>query len=405
LVNGIIWPNGGELARVSEENLKELRRGIRAVDSELIGLVGRRLGLVRKVGMLKRELKMPIVDRSTERAVIENFVTSAIEAGIDQRFARRIAKLLIEASVKAQKAVRPNDPELPQFEKVAILGAGGMGSWFARFFKARGSVVTVSDRDRRKARLLASKTHVRWASDNVEAVRGSDVVVLATPANVTSDVINEILPTISRNALLVEICAVKSAVMPALHLAGKKGVKIASIHPMFGPRASGIREKNVIVIRLGGRRGGSDRAKHLLEGARFLLADAQVHDRQTAITLALPHFLNMAFAMTLSGRSLAEIRKFAGRTFDLQMLLAQTVGNEPQTTADILTLNKEFRVVLGDLVRNTRLLAKIVSGRDREKLIRCLGQIREHLSSDPKFPLSETAFERACEASSIEGSM
>ena len=389
---------------MSEQNLRELRRGIRAVDSELVRLVGKRLGLVRKVGMLKQELKMPIVDRSAERAVIENFVTSAIEVGIDQGFARRIANLLIEASVEAQRSMRPKDPARSQIEKVAIIGAGGMGSWFARFFKTRGNSVIISDRDRRKARLLASRIHVRWASNNVEAVRGSDIVVLATPANVTSNIINQILPAIAENAILVDICAVKSAVIPALRLAEKRGVQVASIHPMFGPRASNLREKNVIVVRTGGRPRGANRVKHLLEGARLLAADPQVHDRQTAITLALPHFLNMTFAMTMSGRSLAEIRKFAGRTFDLQMLLAQTVGNEPQTTADILTQNKEFRVILRDLQRNTQLLAETVNDRDRERLIAYHQRIREHLSSDPKFALAEAAFERACEASSTEGS-
>ncbi len=389
---------------MSEQNLRELRRGIRAVDSELVRLVGKRLGLVRKVGMLKQELKMQIVDRPTERAVIENFVTSAIEVGIDQGFARRIANLLIEASVEAQRSMQPKDPTRSQIEKVAIIGAGGMGSWFARFFKTRGNSVIISDRDRRKARLLASRIHVRWASNNVEAVRGSDIVVLATPANVTSNIINQILPAIAENALLVDICAVKSAVIPALRLAEKRGVQVASIHPMFGPRASSLREKNIIVVRTGGRPRGSNRVKHLLEGAHLLAADPQVHDRQTAITLALPHFLNLTFAMTMSGRSLAEIRKFAGRTFDLQMLLAQTMGNEPQTTADILTLNKEFRAILRDLQRNTRLLAETVNNRDRARLIAYHQRIREHLSSDPKFALSEAAFERACEASSTERS-
>jgi prephenate dehydrogenase len=354
--------------------------------------------------MLKQELKMPIVDRSTERAVIENFVTSAIGVGIHQGFARRIANLLIEESVEAQRSMLPKDSARSQIERVAIIGAGGMGSWFARFFKTRGYSVMISDRDRRKARLLASRIHVRLASNNVEAVRGSDIVVLATPANVTSNIINQILPSIAKNAILVEICAVKSAVIPALQLVEKRGVQVASIHPMFGPRASSLREKNVIIVRTGGRPGGSNRVKQLLEGARLFAADPQVHDRQTAITLALPHFLNMTFAMTMSGRSLAEIRRFAGRTFDLQMLLAQTVGNEPQTTADILTMNKEFRVILRDLQRNTRLLAEAVNDRDRERLIAYHQRIREHMFSDPKFALSEAAFERVCEASSTEGS-
>jgi prephenate dehydrogenase len=358
--------------------------------------------LVRKIGILKQELKMPIVDRATERAVIENFVTSATKVGIDLGFARRIAELVIEGSVEAQRSMRPEGPAGSWIAKVAIIGAGGMGSWFARFFKSRGDSVTISDRDQRKARLLASNIHARLASSNVEAVQGSDIVVLATPSNVASNVIGEILPALGKNALLIDICAVKSAVMPALHLAEKRGVQVASIHPMFGPRASSMREKNVIVVRTGKSSGGPDRVKHLLEGAHILVADPQVHDRQTAITLALPHFLNMAFAMTLSGRSLAEIRKFAGRTFDLQMLLAQAVGSEPQTTADIMTMNKEFRVILRDVQRNVRLLAETANGHDRKMLITYHRRIRKELSSDPKFALSGAAFERACEAASTE---
>ena len=352
--------------------------------------------------MLKQELKVPIVDRSTERAVIENFVTSAIEVGINQEFARRLANLLIETSVEAQRSMRSKDPTRSQTENVAIIGAGGMGSWFARFFKTRGNPVIISDRDRRKARLLASRIHVRWVSSNIEAVKGSDIVVLATPANVTSNIIHQILPAIAEKTILVDICAVKSAVIPALRLAQKKGVQVASIHPMFGPRTSSLREKNVIVVRTGAHAEGSKRVEHVLEGARLLAADPQIHDRQTAVTLALPHFLNLTFAMTMSGMNLAETRKFAGRTFDLQMLLAQTVGNEPQTTADILTMNKEFRAILRKLQRNTRLLAETVNNRDRGKLVAYHQRIRKHLSSDPKFSVAEAAFEKVCEASSTE---
>ncbi len=389
---------------MSEQNLKELRRGIRAVDSELVRLIGKRMELIRKVGILKQELKMPIVDRSTERAVIENFATSANEVGIDQEFAKRIANMLIEASVEAQRTMQPKPSAKSHLEKVAIIGAGGMGSWFAHFFKTRGHVVIISDRDRRKARLLASRIHVKYVSNNVEVVRESDIVVLATPANVTSSLINQILPAIAKNALLIEICAVKSAVIPALHLAEKRGVQVASIHPMFGPRASSLYGKNIIVVRTGGRPGGSSRVKHLLEGSRLLVVDPYVHDRQTAMTLALPHFLNLAFAMTLSGRNLAEIRKLAGRTFDLQMLLAHNVGNEPQTTVDILTMNKQFQVILRDFQRNTQLLAEMVNGRDRARLVAYQQRIRKHLSSDPSFALAEAAFERACQASSTERS-
>jgi prephenate dehydrogenase/chorismate mutase len=387
---------------VAEQTLRELRLAIRAADSELVHLLARRLRLVRKIGNVKHELKMPIVDSATEEAVIENYVKSASDAGIDKGFAKRVANLIIEGSVELQRSIEQQQIDSGErlVEKVAVIGAGGMGSWFARFFKSRGSYVTISDRDRRRARLLASKIHARSASSNVEAVRGGDIVILATPANVVSTVVNEILSALKENALLVDISAVKSPVMPALRMAEKRGVRVGSIHPLFGPLASGLREKNVVVVKTGRHKQYPQSLKHMLEKARILLTDQQTHDRRTALTLALPHFLNMAFAMTISKGNVAEMRRFAGRTFNLQMLLAESVASEPETTADIQIMNKEFRAVLRDLQRNIGLLAETVNRRDRAKLLARYQRIREKLSSDPKFALAGEAFEKACEAAS-----
>jgi prephenate dehydrogenase len=285
--------------------------------------------------------------------------------------------------------------------RVAVIGAGGMGAWFARFFKSRGDHVTISDRDSSKARRLASKLHAKYASSNVEAARRSEIIILATPANVISKVINEILPTIGRNALVCDVCATKSAVMPGLRAVQRRGIKVASIHPMFGPLARGIRGRKIIAIRTGKDTRGSKMMKRLLEGAHIFLTRQDIHDTRTAVTLGLPHFLNMAFAMTVTKRGdLAEIRRFAGRTFNLQLLLAEAIADEPETTADIQTMNREFSVVLRDLQRNIQALAKIVNKQDRAKLVARYKQVRKALSVDPEFRTARTAFEKVAETQS-----
>jgi prephenate dehydrogenase len=223
-------------------------------------------------------------------------------------------------------------------------------------------------------------------------------VILAVPANTIMKVVDEILPVLRPNSFLVEICAVKSTAMTALRSAEKRGVQVASIHPMFGPLARGISGKKVVIIRTGRRKQGSQKARKLFSNARFLSTDPHVHDKQTALTLALPHFLNMAFAMTISKRNVSEVRRFAGRTFDLQMLLAEMVASEPETTTDIQIMNKEFRSVLRELQRNIRILAGTVNRCDRAELVSRCKKVREGLSSDPKFALAGAAFERACEA-------
>jgi prephenate dehydrogenase len=285
--------------------------------------------------------------------------------------------------------------------RIAVIGAGGMGAWFTRFFKSRGHFVIVADRDSSKGRRLASKLRAKYASSNIEAARKSDIIILATPANVIPKVIKEILPVLRRNALICEISATKSIVMPALRTAEKRGVKIASIHPMFGPLTHGVRERRIIAIRTGEDTRGYTTMKHLLQGAHFFLTDQDIHDRQVAVTLGLPHFLNMAFAMTLSKkRNLAEIRKYAGRTFNLQMLLAQAIADEPETTADIQVMNKQFRRVLRELQGNIRLLARIVNRRDRARLVAQYKRIRKALSSEQEFRVARARFEKVTETQS-----
>jgi prephenate dehydrogenase len=285
--------------------------------------------------------------------------------------------------------------------RIAVIGAGGMGTWFARFFKSHGHLVTVSDRDTSKAKRLASKLRTEYASSNVEAARKSDIIILATPTSTIPKVIKEILPALSRNALLCEISATKSIVMPALRNAEKRGVKIVSIHPMFGPLAHGISERRIVAIRTGKDTRGYRTMKHLLQGAHFFLTDRDIHDRRVAVTLGLPHFLNMAFATTLSRRrDLAEIRRFAGRTFNLQMLLAEATADEPETIAEIQIMNKEFPRVMRDLQRDIRSLARIVNQRDRAKLVARYKKIRRALSTEPQFRIARTTFEKVSETQS-----
>jgi prephenate dehydrogenase/chorismate mutase len=382
---------------VKERNLKQLRLDIRSIDSELVRLLGKRLELARQICSLKLENGISIVDQTVEKAVVENFVNSAIGAGVDPEFAKQIARFVIEESVEVQMSLQTSRTRSSETANVAVLGAGAMGSWFAKFFRSRGNSVIVTDIDPRRSRSLAAKINVRSVSSNTEAVRSSDIVVLATPANVVSKVVKEILPHLREETLLLDISAVKSASLPVLHMAEKKGIRFVSIHPMFGPPASSIWKKNVVVLQTGDHR-STLAVKRMLEGARIVDADPAEHDRQTAMTLALPHFLNMLFAMTISGRSLAKARKFAGRTFELQMLLAHTVGREPQTTADIIILNKEFRSILRDLMKNALLLAEVVNKHDRARLISFHKRIQRYLSSDPKLGIVESAFEKASDA-------
>lgn len=110
--------------------MTELRKQLRSIDSEFIGVLARRLRLVREIGLVKDRLKMPVIDPVAEKLVIENFVASAIEAGMDETYARRVACLVIEGSVEVQmlsgRRVVSGDSLLKRFSET-MLGAGEKG--------------------------------------------------------------------------------------------------------------------------------------------------------------------------------------------------------------------------------------------------------------------------------------
>jgi prephenate dehydrogenase len=245
---------------------------------------------------------------------------------------------------------------------------------------------------------LASRVGAEYCDSNVAAALERNIVVLAIPISAFADVMEEIIPVLGKNTLLIEISAVKSKVIPFLRRAEKRGVKIASVHPMFGPRASSLSHKRILIVRVGSSDAVSE-VKRLFKGADFVLVNRAVHDKQTAVTLALPHFLNMAFAESICKRKMKTVRKFTGRTFDLQMLLAETIADEPETAAEIQTTNREFKPVLRKLQRAIQDLTKIALRRDRVRLIRRYKRIRRSLSADPEFEAARRAFEQISENS------
>src|SRR5205807_10142358 len=75
-----------------------------------------------------------------------------------------------------------------------------------------------------------------------DAIRGSQLVVLATPVLAIVDLIERVGPALQANALLTDVGSTKMAVAQrALKVFGKKaGKKFLAGHPMAGKELSGV---------------------------------------------------------------------------------------------------------------------------------------------------------------------
>src|ERR1700730_5060238 len=96
-------------------------------------------------------------------------------------------------------------------KKVAFLGAGKMGGIILQALLKSGSLATKSTRATvahpERAKALAAKLKVKVGTDNVEAVKGADIIVIAVKPQVVEEVVREISGHITPEQVIVSVAA------------------------------------------------------------------------------------------------------------------------------------------------------------------------------------------------------
>jgi len=91
--------------------IEALRRKIDEIDRQILGLVKRRLDLVKEIAEIKRKGKLPLTDAAREREIIRRARELARNMGMDQVFAESLMWLIIAYSWGEERE-RTEPPEL-----------------------------------------------------------------------------------------------------------------------------------------------------------------------------------------------------------------------------------------------------------------------------------------------------
>lgn len=96
-------------------------------------------------------------------------------------------------------------------KRIAFLGAGKMGSIILQallkngLLSAKSTCATVAHPER--AKMLAAKLKVKVGTNNVEAVKAADIIVIGVKPQVVEDVVREISPHITPKQIIVSVAA------------------------------------------------------------------------------------------------------------------------------------------------------------------------------------------------------
>jgi prephenate dehydrogenase len=301
--------------------------------------------------------------------------------------------------------LKPQKSKAERRKVLIVGGTGKMGQWFSRFFKNQGFEVAITSRKPSRALKVARMLKVKSARLNEKTLSSSDVVLLSVPPSETAKIISDIASKMRKNALLLEISSVKINIAHLLEAAAKKyKVNIVSLHPMFGPGAKSIHGYRIIIIPVKGcRKTAKEIAEFFkLAGAKVVLAkDFTQHEKMTALTLALPHFVNLFFGLSLalSKCSIREVSKYGGTTFTLQKILCESVISEdPKLYSEIQMFNRKFKEILPRISQVFLKLKETVEKNDVEEFGKAFRELQSFFSADQEYKEAYKLFYRALEA-------
>ncbi|MFH1151336.1 MAG: prephenate dehydrogenase [Actinomycetota bacterium] len=194
-----------------------------------------------------------------------------------------------------------------RFDRVAILGTGLMGGSLALALKEHSAVGTVAVYDispetRRQAADLEIAAEV--ADSGADAVRGADLVFLATPISRLAEALGEIAGALSEGTVVTDLASAKREVVALFEERLPAGVHYVGGHPMTGSEQSGVsfarpdlfRDRYYILTPTPSTDTEAYRRLHALltdMGARVISMDPEAHDRTVAVVSHVPHLLSL----------------------------------------------------------------------------------------------------------------
>lgn len=251
--------------------------------------------------------------------------------------------------------------------KVAVIGMGEMGKWLAKSSKSLGEVA-VASRSPAKARRAAAKLKV-LAMSSKEAAAWADAILVAVPISQTPAMLSELAKVARKGSLLADVASVKSEAVATM----KKitaDLELVSIHHLFGPGATDLRGKDIVVIPVSpGRRYREMKRAFVKKGARVTEMDADSHDRAMAIVQCLTHFLLLSYVSSL--KSLKGVKgagKLRTPIFSALLDMAKvTMTGNPDLYNELQVQNKYAKVVRSSLMESFHTLDAAFSRGDTKK--------------------------------------
>jgi len=287
--------------------------------------------------------------------------------------------------------------------KIAIIGAGKMGVWFANFFHSKGYSVTLADRKKEKIANLEEELQVKTTTDFKEAVAGADKVLICVSINAMEEVVKTISPELHHGQVVMDICSIKENPVKIMHENIKEALVLGT-HPVFGPGSNGVKHKAYILTPTNSNEQKvAEEFKNFLEQeeAHVFIISPKKHDELMSVVLGLPHFLGLVACETLlEQKDFSETKKVAGTTYRMLFTLAEATALETPDLYANLQINLPELGELEELfMAKSKEWLKLIKNKDTDAIVERMDRLKVKLTEvDPDFAKSYEAMYKMLES-------
>jgi prephenate dehydrogenase len=243
-----------------------------------------------------------------------------------------------------------------------IGGTGGMGGIFADLFRQEGYTVHVS-----------GKTQ---GLDMPTMAETCQVVIVSVPIDITVEIIGEIGPLMSKDALLMDLTSLKTE--PVKAMLHSSPSEVIGLHPLFGPGINAIAGYSIVLCPArteGWRLWVRDILKK--HGAAIIETTPERHDELMALVQALNHLNSITMGMVSKewGEDLTDLQRFATPMFATKLeIIREIYTNNPRLYAEIITLNPHIEKILDLYGRTLSEVATMIKAGDAGALAELMEQ-------------------------------
>ena len=269
------------------------------------------------------------------------------------------------------------------FKRVCIIGCGLIGSSIARGIKKNKLATKVVSSNRSNStnkKVIRLKIVDEASSDTKKIVKGSDLIIIASPLSSYKNIILKIKGSLKNGAILTDVGSVKKNVISLIEKNIPKNISWISSHPIAGTEDSGPESgfsqlfKNKWCILTPSKQSNNKDIK-LLEkfwkklGSRVDVMEAKQHDYILSITSHMPHLIAYNIvntALKIKKKKDRNIVKYsAGGLRDFTRIAA----SNPFMWRDIFIQNGEnTSKIINKFIKNLKDLKKAIKNKNEKKL-------------------------------------